>query len=242
MKRSRWRVAAELPETSYLRSFDPRAKLALALSASFAVMLPLPTLCIFFLGMGTILVTAGIAGRAVREAMRLRWLLLLLFLLDWAFVGIELAVAVTLRIVLLVSSFQIVLATTTPAELQRALRQLGMPARVAFSLGVAQQSLTLLQADVRRILEAQQARGIRFTADGVTLRTRARMLWDRSLAVVIPAIVVATQRAWAAHEAAAVRGFGGPHGQAVGGPAMERRDYGLLMLSVSSLCALAWLR
>jgi energy-coupling factor transporter transmembrane protein EcfT len=195
-------------EDSFLRRTDPRTRIALALLVSVAVMLPLAPLAAFAAVYVAFVVAAGVGAQAWEPVWRIRRLLLLLFVVDWLFVGLDLAVVVTLRLGLLVTAFQVVLATTRPEELREALERLGMPERIAFSLSVAQRSLGDFEREWRRILEAQQARGIEFVVDGDTRMQRLRRWWRQSLGLVVPAIVLATQRAWAAHEAAAARGLG----------------------------------
>jgi len=231
--RPRQRLQAQpVAARSFLRTVDPRTKLVLTLLASAALMLPLPSLAIFVSLYGLALLLAGIGPHAARSIVRIRWLLVLLFVVDWMFVGVELAVVVTLRLALLVSASQIVLATTRPSELRRALEQLGMPERVAFSLGVAQRSLDELQSDLRRIVEAQRARGIDFSVAEESMGARLRRWYRHSLGLMVPAIVVSTQRAWAAHEAAAVRGFGRPRIEDTTNTNLSMRDYVLMLISV----------
>lgn len=220
-------------EASFLRRTDPRTKLALALLVSAAVMLPLAPLALFAAGFGVFVLAAGLGSRVRSPLWRIRWLLLVLFAVDWAFVGPELAVVVTLRLVLLVTAFQVVLATTRPEELREALERLGMPERVAFSLAVAQGSLGAFASEWRRILEAQRARGIVFVVAGETRIQRLRRWWRQSPGLVVPAIVLATQRAWAVHEAAAVRGLGSAPAHREPAP-LRSRDR--LLLAAAAAC------
>ena len=80
-------------------------------------------------------------------------------MVDWLLVGLDLAVIVTLRLILLAGAFTIFFATTTPSELRLALEWFRVPYRFAFSLSLAFQSLGLLEDEWRAILEAQRARG-----------------------------------------------------------------------------------
>ena len=82
-----------------------------------------------------------------------------LFVLDALLINLELAVTVTLRIAMLAGVFTLLFATTTPAEFTLALEKLRLPYRYAFSLGLAFQSLTLLEEEWNSILEAQRRRG-----------------------------------------------------------------------------------
>jgi energy-coupling factor transport system permease protein len=214
---------------SFLRRVDPRAKLGLALVVSFALMLRLPALLVFALAYAALVWAAGIAPHVWRQIHRIRWLLVVVFAIDWLLVGPVLAVEVTLRLAMLVSAFQLVTATTTPDELHRAFERLGLPESVALSLGVAQRTLSDLENEWRRILEAQRARGLDFGSG--PRPHRLRRWWSQSLALTVPAIVLATKRAWSIHEAAAVRGFGSPQ-RPVDRTPLPNRDRLLLAVSL----------
>lgn len=118
-----------LVEASPLRRADPRTKLALCLCASLAVMLPLERLAAFMVIYTVLLLWARLLPEAARQAWRLKWVLSLLFLGDWLLVGLDLAVIITLRLILLAGVFALFFATTTPSELRLALEWLQVPYR-----------------------------------------------------------------------------------------------------------------
>jgi energy-coupling factor transport system permease protein len=197
-----------LVEDSPLRRVDPRTKLALSLCASLAVMLSLEKLAVF-MGLYTLLlIWARLLPEAARQVWRLKWVLLVLFVVDWLFVSLDLAVIITLRLILLAGAFALFFATTTPAELRLALERLRVPHRYAFSLSLAFQSVGLLDDEWRAIREAQRARGSWSQPTGWRdLAARVRDL----VALAVPAVVLTTKRAWAMTEAAYARGFDSPH-------------------------------
>ncbi len=214
-----------LIEASPLRRIDPRVKLAMGLCASLAVMLPLERLVIFLALYTLFLGWARLLPSAARQVWRMRWLLLILFILDVWLINLELAVAVTLRLVLLAGVFSLLVATTTPRELSLALESLRLPYRYAFSLGLAFQSLSLMDEEWRMIEEAQRARGV--WPSGKDWRQLLRQ--TRNLvAFTVPAIVLTTKRAWMITEAAYARGFDSPHRRPPRGYLFGTRDWLLL--------------
>lgn len=223
-KRSRdYRPA--LVESSPLRGADPRVKLAMGLTASLAVMLPLQGLLVFLAGYILFLAWARLLPQAARQAWRLRWFLVILFVLDLFLVNWELAVLVTLRLALLAGVFILLFATTTPRELSQALESLRLPYRYAFSFGLAFQSLALLDGEWRAIYEAQRSRGIlRLDQDW---RALLRQLGDL-IALTVPAVVLTTKRAWSITESAYARGFDAPHRRSYQPLKFTRRDWFLL--------------
>ncbi len=196
-----------LVETSPLRRADPRAKLALGLAVSLAVMLPVGRLALFMVLYAALLLWARLLPEAARQVWRLKWVLVILFVVDWLVVDLDLAVAVTLRLILLASAFALFFATTTPGEMRLALEWLRVPYRYAFSVSLAFQSVGLIDDEWRAIREAQQARGAWAPASGWrNLLGRVRDL----VALAVPAVVLTTKRAWAMTEAAYARGFDSP--------------------------------
>ena len=215
----------QLIEHSPLRSVDPRTKLALSLSASLAVMLPLPQLAAA-VGIYILLISwAKVMQQTAEQLWRIKWVLIGLFIIDWIFVSLELATSVTLRIGLLASTFSLFFSTTTPGELRLALEWMGIPYRYAFSMSLAFQSLTLLDQEWRAIREAQQARGA--WEPPTSLRNLANSVKDL-VALSVPAIVLTTKRAWGMTEAAYERGFDSPNRQPYQKLTMKRLDYLLL--------------
>jgi energy-coupling factor transport system permease protein len=228
-------IGVILIEHSPLRKVDPRTKLALSLSASLAVMLPLTQLAAA-IGVYILLLTwARVLKNAAEQIWGLKWVLIGLFVIDWLFVSLDLAVSITLRISLLASTFSLFFSTTTPSELRIALEWMKIPYRYAFSMSLAFQSLTLLDEEWRTIRESQQARGAWQPPTGV--RNLVESVRDL-VALSVPAIVMTTKRAWVMTEAAYGRGFDSPKRQPFRQLSMSWLDYALLAGAVLVAVAL----
>ena len=226
-----------LVERSPLRRFDPRAKLALCLCASLMVMLPLERLALFSLLYVLLLAWARLLRPAAAQVWRMRWILLVLFAVDWWLVGLDLAVIITLRLVLLAGVFALLFSTTTVTEFRLALERLRLPYRYAFSLGLAFQSLSLLDDEWRAIREAQRVRGVLLELRG----WRALLHQARDMvALTVPAVVLTTRRAWAITEAAYARGFDAPHRQPYQSLVMRVHDWGMLLVSIGVAIIFLW--
>jgi len=222
-ERTLWKVA--LAEESPLRGIDPRTKLALSIAASLAVMLPLERLAVAIGIYALLLVWARLLATALRQIWKIKLVLLGLFVVDWLIVSPDLAVIVTLRLVLLAGSFTLFFASTTPGEFRLALEWLRVPDRYAFSISLAFQSLGLLDEEWRAIHEAQTARGA-WTKPDAWWRIHER--FADLVALTVPAIVMTTRRAWAITEAAYARGFDAPHRRPYRRLAMSPLDWALL--------------
>jgi biotin transport system permease protein len=219
-----------LVEDSPLRRVDPRAKLALSLCASLAVMLSLEKLAVFMALYMLLLLWARLLPEAARQVWRLKWVLTVLFVVDWLFVSLDLAVIITLRLILLAGAFALFFATTTPAELRLALEWLRVPHRYAFSLSLAFQSIGMFDDEWRTIWEALRARGAWSQPTGWRdVAARVRDL----VALAVPAVVLTTKRAWAMTEAAYARGFDSPRRRPYRQLVMGRIDWLLLAGTVA---------
>ncbi len=196
-------------ERSFLRRADPRTKLALSLAASLAVMLPLRQLWVVFGAYLLLIAAARVLPQVVAQLRRLSVLLAGLFVLDWLFIGGQFAVLITLRLVLLVTSFTLLLATTTVDELRMALEGLGLSRRLAFAFATLCRSLDLVRNEWLGIIEAQRARGIVPPERRLTFSNLGQSL-KHAVALVVPAIVLMAQRAWSITEAASARGLETP--------------------------------
>lgn len=214
---------------SPLRRLDPRAKLVMSLAASVMVMLPLDRLSLFLLLYALLLVWAKLLPAAARQIWRMRWILILLFLLDWWLIDLNLAILVSLRLALLAGTFSILVATTTFGEFRLALERVGVPYRIAFSIGLAFESLNLLEEEWQAIREAQQSRGIQLARVG--LRETIRRIGDW-VALMIPAVVLTTRRAWAVTESAHARGFDSPNRQPFRQIILKTADWLVIVFSL----------
>jgi len=226
-----------LVEASPLRRFDPRAKLALSLCASLMVMLPLERLAIFCLVYFVLIVWARLLKPAAMQVWRMRWILVVLFALDWWLVGLDLAAIITLRLILLAGVFALLFSTTTITEFRLALERLRLPYRYAFSLGLAFQSLSLLDDEWRAVREAQKVRGVLVDIRG--FRSLLRQAGDL-VALTVPAVVLTTRRAWAITEAAYARGFDAPRRLPYHVLQLERRDWLLMLDSILITLLFLW--
>jgi energy-coupling factor transport system permease protein len=210
-------------------------KLALSLVAASAVMLPLPQLAAFLAVYAVFLAWGRVLDEAAHASARIAWLLAILFIVDWFFINLPFAALITLRFVLVVSSFASFFATTTLEEFRLALAWLRVPYRYAFTLSLALGSVTVLDEEWRAIQEAQRARGAWRRPSG--LRGLPGTLRDL-VALAVPTVVLTTRRAWSLTEAAYARGFDSPHRRPYDRLHMRWRDWTLL---ASSLLLIAML-
>ena len=227
-----------LVENSPLRGADPRTKLFISIAVSLVVMMSLERLALFIGIYILFLFWARLLIPAAQQLWRLKWLLLILFALDWWLIDINHAVIICSRIILLTGIFALFFSTTTTRELGLALEKLRFPYRYAFSLSLAFQSLGLLDDEWRAIREAQSSRGA--IADLSSFRRLLAQIGDL-VSLTVPAIVLTTKRAWAITEAAYARGFDSPNRTSYYTLAFSSLD-AFLMIGTSALIILLYWR
>jgi energy-coupling factor transport system permease protein len=219
--------ASRLIERSPLRYADPRAKLALGIGISAAVALPLDRLVVCCLGFAFLVAAGGLVEPVGRRLSRAAPFLAALFFIDALVLGLAFAALITLRLALLLSAFTLVLATTTSDELRAALERLMVPRRFAFTFATAFCSVAFFEDELRGILDAQRARGMFVEPLYAPPKGWCARL-EALVPLAVPAIVLATKRAWAVHEAAAARGFDHPDARCGQDLKLGALDYGLL--------------
>jgi energy-coupling factor transporter transmembrane protein EcfT len=224
-----------LAESSPLRGVDPRTKLAICLCSSLAVMLPFQKLGVFMIIYILFMGWARLLPEAARQAWKLKWILGVLFLVDWLVVSIDLAVIVTMRLLLMAGVFAMFFSTTTPSELCLALAWLRVPYRYAFSVSMSFQTVSHIDAEWRGVIEAQKARGAFVVPTGWrNLKEQVRNL----VCLTVPAVVLTARRAWAMTEAACARGFESPARRAYRALAMRATDWIIIAGALSVAVAL----
>jgi energy-coupling factor transport system permease protein len=226
-----------LVSSSPLRTVDPRTKLFISIAISLVVMMPLERLAIFMAIYALFLLWAHLLLPAAQQVWRIKWVLLFLFAFDWWLINLPHAVTICTRLVLLSGVFALFFSTTTSRELGLALEKLRLPYRYAFSLGLAFQSLGLLDDEWRSIREAQSSRGA--LPEISSFRRFISRIGD-FVSLTVPAIVLTTKRAWAITEAAYARGFDSPHRTSYHTLVFSRLDIFLMVGTVTVIILLYW--
>jgi energy-coupling factor transport system permease protein len=137
-----------------------------------------------------------------------RWLRMLLpmalffgVVMWWSLDGMA-AIAASLKLLALTSTFFVFFTATEPEDLGNALVKMGMPYAVAFVMSTALQFVPVLSRKARNVLDAQRARGIPLEPGWASLKYYPAFLG--------PLLIQAFQLAEELAEAMEARGFGRP--------------------------------
>lgn len=209
-------IAQYLPGSSPLHRLDPRVKIALSVALAIALFTRHTYLALAIyagvLALGLVLsgLAPGVVWRALRPAL---WLIAITFVVQLLFAsgiplaewgpfhvtahGIQLAVFLSVRLLLLVLAGLLLTMTTAPvpltdglAWLLRPLSHLKVPTEeIALTVTIALRFIPTLVAELQAITVAQRARGASFDGGGPLRRARSLV------PVLVPLFVISFKRA-----------------------------------------------
>ncbi len=227
---------------------DPRAKFVLLvalvvpalLSTSISVMVLLMLVQVPLL----------VAGRVTR-----RWVLslraglllsVLIFVVNLLTSSLASAIGLTLRFLVLLTSFSMFFMTTSPDDLGLAIdkvrfvrwlskRWLGFPNALSFTFTTAVRLVPTLAADAQTVVDAQRSRGLELDRGNLLKRIR------NYVPILIPLLLIAIRRSLELAEALESRGFPGKEGRTSLFELKFRPiDYAVVGVSIAGLAASVW--
>ncbi len=227
---------------------DPRAKFLLVM----ALVIPALVFASIYIMIGLLLVQIPlmVKARVVR-----RWLLslragvffsVLIFVVNFFTSNVLLAVVLTLRFLVLLTTFSMFFMTTSPDDLGLAIdkirfvrwlskRWLGFPGALSFTFTTAVRLVPTLAADAQTVVDAQRSRGLELDRGNLIRRVR------NYVPILIPLLLIAIRRSLELAEALESRGFPGKEGKV---SLFELRfkpvDYALVMVSALGLALVVW--
>lgn len=233
------------PGNSLLHRLDPRTKVLGVLAYSILIFVPKGWTA---LGASAVMAALCVAAGRVRPGFLFRGLRTILFFLIFTMAlnifltpgevvwqygilkvtreGLELAVFVGVRLVLLISVTSLLTLTTSPIaltdgleRLMRPFRAIGWPAaEVALMMTIALRFVPTLLEEAERIIKAQEARGAQFAQGNIAARVKALV------PVLVPLFVAAFRRADDLAVAMEARGYRGGHRTRMRELEFSRRD------------------
>jgi len=184
---------------------DPRAKLILVATffVGAVIFSNLLVLLAIFLVEIPVIASARSLRRWVRTMRGGAAFALLIFFMNLFFGGtLSLAIALTLRFIILLSSFSIFFLTTSPDDFGLALQQAHLPYTLSFTFTTAVRLIPTMAIDVQTIVDAQKSRGLELEKGNLLRRIR------NYIPILIPLIISAIRRSVELAEALESRAFG----------------------------------
>ena len=156
------------------------------------------------------------------------------------------AIALTLRFLVLLTSFSLFFMTTSPDDLGLALdrigairwlsrRWLGYPNALSFTFTTAVRLVPTLAVDAQTVVDAQRSRGLELDKGNLLKRVR------NYIPILIPLLLIAIRRSLELAEALESRGFPGKEGRtSLFQLRLRPVDYAIIALSLVAITGSFW--
>src|SRR2546428_932599 len=232
-----------------IHRLDPRAKFVLII----ALVVPSLLLTSIYVMIGLLLVQVPllVVGHVAR-----RWVFSLragIFLSGLIFVvnlftsPVFSAIALTLRFLVLLTTFSFFFMTTSPDDLGLAIdkvgfirwlsrKWLGYPNALSFTFTTAVRLVPTLAADAQTVVDAQRSRGLELDKGNLFRRVR------NYVPILIPLLLIAIRRSLELAEALESRGFPGKEGRtSLFQLKLRPADYAIIAMSLGAIAASFWI-
>ncbi len=231
-----------------IHTIDPRAKFVLTV----ALVVPALLFTSIYVMIALMVMQAPILviGRVVKRwAYSLRagiFLSVLIFVVNLLTSTLFSAVALTLRFLVLLTTFSLFFMTTSPDDLGLAIdklrivrwlsrRWLGYPNALSFTFTTAVRLVPTLATDAQTVVDAQRSRGLELDRGNLLRRVR------NYVPILIPLLLIAIRRSLELAEALESRGFPGKEGRtSLFELHFKHGDYALTVVSTLGLIATVW--
>ena len=193
-----------MKKKSLLHNLDPRAKLLFSIVYTIIALLFNTIIPLLFIFMSLIpLVLLGkIFKQWIKSIRGLSFLILFIVILNTWFISLSFAIAMILRIYIMISAFSIFFLTVDPNDLALSLISMKLPYEFAFSFSLAFRFVPTIANEAQNILDAQQSRGYEMQKKGIINQIK------NLFPLLIPLIINSIKRAFYVAEALESRAFG----------------------------------
>jgi energy-coupling factor transport system permease protein len=230
-------------QRSLIHDLDPRAKLVLSIclaviSLMYIDILPLVIVICFLVP----LIAAAKSLRRWSRSMKGLLPLLLFIIIFNTLLSVSenpfsRAIALSLRLVALMTSFSLFFLTVHPDQLSQALIQMRVRFEFAFAMSMAMRYVPTLGQEAYAIMDAQRARGVELDKGNILKRIR------NIVPIIVPLIIVSIRRALSIAESMESRGFGASEKRTyMDTLSFRKRDWAVTILSVLILSVLVYIR
>ncbi|RDE12575.1 MAG: hypothetical protein C4K47_07500 [Candidatus Thorarchaeota archaeon] len=228
---------------SPIHSLDPRSKLFLSIVCAVISVLftdILPLLIVFF----CVLPLIALARSMKRWARSMKGLSILLVfvivfntLLSPVTNPFSRSIALTIRLIALMTSISVFFLTVHPDQLSQALIQMHVKFEFAFAMSMAMRYVPTLAQEAYAIMDSQKARGVELDRGNPVRRIR------NIVPIIVPLIIVSMRRALSIAESMESRGFGASKKRTyMDRLRFRKRDWGVVLASVLALVLLTYVR
>jgi len=236
--------------TSVIHTLDPRTKFILTLAIFILALLftkLYPLVLLFLLQIPLVLI-----ARVQREWLKsLRGMTLISVMIfgmnllvdlsssNWVltYKTLESPTAITLRFIILVTSFSIFFLTTSPDDLSLALEKSHIPYDLCFAFTSAIRFIPVLANEAQTIIDAQRSRGLELDKGSIVARIK------NYVPILIPLIIGAIRRSLELADAMEIKAFKAKKKRtSLYSLEMKAKDYAVLVMLVICLTIIIYIR
>ncbi len=193
-----------MKKKTFLHNLDPRAKLVFSIVYTICALLftEIIPLFLIFLSLVPIILIGKLFKQWIKSIRGLSFLILFIIVLNTLFISLSFAIAMILRIYIMITAFSIFFLSVDPNDLALSLISMKIPYEFAFSFSLAFRFVPTIANEAQNILDAQQSRGYEMQKKG--LINQIKNLFP----LLIPLIICSIRRAFNVAEALESRAFG----------------------------------
>ncbi|MCS7386392.1 MAG: energy-coupling factor transporter transmembrane protein EcfT [archaeon GB-1867-005] len=214
---------------TFIHRLDPRVKLAYSIAIFTLAMIftHTVTLSVLFLSSLPLFYIAKAVRKFLKTLQGSLFLVGIVFVVNFITLGFERALAMSIRLLLIISCFSIFFLTTYPEDFAEALVKLKIPYEFALTFTMALRFVPTLAREAQLIMDAQRSRGLELEKGSFLRRLR------NFIPILVPLIVGAIRKSIRVAEAMESRAFGAsPKRTSLRELKLERRDYAFLALVI----------
>ncbi|MFW9819118.1 MAG: energy-coupling factor transporter transmembrane component T family protein [Candidatus Thorarchaeota archaeon] len=193
-----------MKKKSFLHKLDPRAKLVFSIIYTICALLftEIIPLLFIFLSLVPLVLIGRLFKQWIKSIRGLSFLIIFIIVLNTLFISLSFAIAMILRIYIMISAFSIFFLTVDPNDLALSLISMKLPYEFAFSFSLAFRFVPTIATEAQNILDAQQSRGYEMQKKGLVSQIK------NLFPLLIPLIICSIRRAFNVAEALESRAFG----------------------------------
>lgn len=193
-----------MKKNTFIHRLDPRAKFLFSIVYTVSAIMFTEIFPLFLIFIS--LIPLIVLGRMLKEWFRsirgLSFIFLLIIVLNTYFISLSYAIAMILRICIMISAFSIFFLTVHPNDLALSLISMKIPYEIAFSFSLAFRFVPTIAIEAQNIMDAQQSRGYEMQKKGIISQIK------NLFPLLVPLIICSIKRAFNVAEALESRAFG----------------------------------
>lgn len=222
-----------------IHKLDPRVKFIFSLSClllSFLFGSITILVCVFIMILPLFYISKSL-GNYLKSLRGALFFIIIIFALNYFTSGVDMAILIVIRLILIMSSFSIFFLTTYPEDFALALVSIGIPYDFALTFIMAMRFVPTLAREAQLIIDAQRSRGLELDKGAFITKLK------NYIPILVPLIVNSLRRSMSVAEAMESRAFGAsPKRSSLIELSFKRRDYIALILITSFMILMLFLK